>query len=176
MNVVPSSFTVDEIFSAEILLILDSLISAGNMSSVVSFVKNTYASFLNRYILSLLEWYKKRIYFLQDTVTVFKCLCLCAVSIFVVLLVILLVFWKFSATNALSLYEAWRFSPYVICLQHSFTNMCYLVFILDWFYLFFPCKLNSPCGQLLIFDSRKSPEVWSQIRNLMEIMYLQLRV
>lgn len=37
------------------------------------------------------------------------------------------------------------------------------------------CKLNSPCGLLLTFDSLKSSKVWSQIRDLMERIYLQLR-
>lgn len=48
INVVATFFTVDEILSAEILLILDNLISVGNISGVMSFVKNMYTLFLNR--------------------------------------------------------------------------------------------------------------------------------
>lgn len=55
IHVAASFFTVDEILCDEILLILDNLISVGNISGVMSFVKNTYALFLNRYNLSLLE-------------------------------------------------------------------------------------------------------------------------
>lgn len=102
----------------------------------------------------------------------FQNLCLCALSI----LVALLSFWCYLKIHG-ALCAAWRSTPCFLYLHRRFIKICHWSLHLVGLFCSSSSsnsKSNSPCGQLFIFDPLKSSKSWFQIRDLMEIISLQL--